>query len=91
MNVNEYRVELRPIGMEKPVLVKMVESATHMTAVKALELSYPDMRVVRITRVWVPIDNCERCGAPIFKGDYHNDRIQKRNGKKYCLDCVGRQ
>lgn len=91
MNVNEYSVELKPLGMDRPRQTVTVSSATHMSAVKALEMEYPEMRVVRVTREWLPIDNCEKCGSPIFKGDYHNDVIRKRNGKKYCLDCVAKQ
>lgn len=91
MNVNEYTVEMVPKDRDAPLTIEVVESATPMTAAKGLELSYPDLKVVRITREWIPIDSCQRCGAPIFKGDYHNDQIYRRNGKKYCLDCKARQ
>ena len=76
-------------GEDLPVKAELVDSPTHAHAAKELEKRHPDLRVIRICQEWVPVSACHKCGTTIFKGDYQNDQIHKRNGKNYCLDCKG--
>tara|TARA_R110002111_G_scaffold259308_1_gene329272 strand:+ start:77591 stop:77851 length:261 start_codon:yes stop_codon:yes gene_type:complete len=60
---------------------------THVLAAKMVEAEYPDLVVSSVLVKHEPISACARCGAPIFKGDYHKDQIRQRYGANRCLDC----
>lgn len=63
------------------------EAFTHVLAAKAVSIQYPDLCVMKVVQRWYPIDNCHLCGSPIFAGDYQNDQIRQREGRKRCLEC----
>lgn len=87
MHVNKYICYLAPEGSKVPTQSVLIEEVTHVGAAKTVGLMYPDLKILRLSQEWVPLDHCHICGTTIFCGDYQNDQILKRNGKNYCLDC----
>ncbi|WP_298869088.1 hypothetical protein [uncultured Gimesia sp.] len=73
---------------QRPVKRLDREAQTHILAAKMVEAEYPDLVVSSVLVKHEPISSCARCGAPIFKGDYHKDQIRQRYGSNRCLDCL---
>lgn len=72
---------------QRPVKRIDREALTHVLAAKLVEAEFPDLVVDSVLVKHEPISTCARCGAPIFKGDYHKDKIRQRYGANRCLDC----
>lgn len=65
-------------------MVARVDTGTPGLACMLALRMYPGFRVLRVSRTWVPITQCNICGVLIFEGDGH----RKRSGGMRCWECA---
>lgn len=86
-HVNKYICLLAAEAGDLPTASAIQEAPTHVLAAKMVEKDHPGMVVVEVMQRWYPLAKCARCGGPIFRGDYQDDRIRNRSGAYRCLEC----